>query len=86
LSDSTPLLATYKDGVLHLLQNVSAEELKGKEIRVIIVDHAPSEENKRKQLKEVLLKLRDSSAFSDLPDVIDWQKKEREDREFFSGQ
>lgn len=86
MSDTTPILATYKDGSLHLLKEISAEELKGREIRVIVVDHAPSDENKRQKLKEILIKLRASSAFSDVSDVIDWQKKEREDRELLSGQ
>lgn len=86
MSDTTPILATYKDGALHLLRDFSAEELRGKEIRVIVVEHAPSDESKREKLKEVLIKLRDSAAFSELTDIIDWQKKEREDREFFSGQ
>lgn len=86
MSDMLPILATYKDGALYILGEISEEELMGKELRVIIVDHASADESRKQKLKQIMIKLRDSSAFSDVADLIEWQKKERDDRELFSGQ
>ena len=78
------LNATYKNGVLVILDKVNPEKLKSKKVQIRIIDEVNHKKIQKNKLKRVYNYLHQSNPFSEIKDVIKWQKKVRADRELFS--
>ncbi len=78
------LNAIYKNGVLVLIDKVDPEKLKSKIINIRIVDEELLKQSQGDKLKNIYKYLHKSKPFSEIKDVINWQKHIRIDRELFN--
>ncbi|HAB54413.1 MAG: hypothetical protein A2315_14410 [Ignavibacteria bacterium RIFOXYB2_FULL_35_12] len=78
------LNAIYKDGFLMIIDKVDPKKLKNKKIQLKIVDEKIHTEAKQDKLKRIYSSLHKSNPFSEIKDVLKWQRKVRADRELFN--
>lgn len=77
------LNAIYKNGSLMIIDKVDLKKLKSKNIKLKIVDEKIYTESMKTRLKKVYNAIHKTNPFSDIKNVLRWQRKVRTDRELF---
>lgn len=78
------LNAIYKNGSLVIIDKVDPRKLKSKKIQLKIVDEKIYAKAKQEKLRRIYNSLHKTNPFSEMKNVLNWQKKVRTDRELFS--
>lgn len=78
------LNAIYKDGALMIVDKIDPEKLKSRKIQLKIINEKNYTEARKERLRKVYNAIHKSNPFSEIKDVLKWQRNIRADRELFS--
>jgi predicted DNA-binding antitoxin AbrB/MazE fold protein len=78
------LNAVYRNGVLMIIDQVDLKKLKSKKVQLKIIDEPSHTKIQKSKLRKIYNYLHKSNPFSEIKDVLKWQRNIRVDRELFS--